>query len=81
MSRLEKKLLHLGYKQDKKNKYVYFKYSGMCNIYAGLNSDMDKFYLCLDDIEAVYTQQELNLLNQAFDIMCKDWKILKECEE
>lgn len=81
MSRLIQKLLHLGYKQDKENKYVYIKYSGMCNIYAGLDSDMKKFYLWLDDVEAIYNQHELNLLNQTFELMCKDWKILKECGE
>ena len=82
MTKLEEKLIELGYEQDIQNQFIYikYKYKNWCHIYAGLNENKTDYYLYLDDIEPICEQRELDSLQQAFNEMQKDLEVLKNVE-
>lgn len=80
MTKLEEKLIDLGYMQDFQNQYIYIKFKGMCNIYAGLSKDKKECHLYLDDIEVINNEKELNILFQEYNIMKQDLEELKQCQ-
>lgn len=81
MTKLEQKLIELGYELN--GEYNYY------NVYRKRISSNDLFVevyhnLSLDyciDVGYVYSQQDINDLQQAFNVMQKDLEILKECEK
>ena len=78
MTKLEAKLIELGYEQDLQNQYIYikYKYNNWCLIYVGLNESKTDCYIYIDDIEPICEQRELDSLQQAFNEMQKDLEVL-----
>ena len=78
MTKLEQKLIQLGYVSDRfptiYSKKKLLKYEINFSIGYGIECYMETFML-------VRTQQDLDELQQAFNEMQKDLEILKECEE
>ena len=83
MTKLEKKLIELGYLYIKHNDYFKKKYSRF--IYISIELDKDK--LKVNDYGVDYKtdyfkkQEQLDNLQQAFDIMQKDLEELKKCQD
>lgn len=77
MSRLEEKLEELGYTQSCRTIYLYFKSTKICSIYVYLNSDRTKCDSQLERIGNIHYQEQLNDLQQAFNIMKEDLEELK----
>lgn len=80
MTKLEEKLIELGYEQDIQNQFIYikYKYNNWCLIYAGLNKSKTDYYLYLDNIEPICEQRELDILQLAFNEMQKDLEVLED---
>ena len=82
MTKLEQKLIELGYEQGVTLKHLYLKNIDNARILLWLNkshTNITKDSGVLKN-ESIYvrTQQDIDNLQQAFDVMQKD---LKECEE
>lgn len=84
MTKLEEKLIELGYKQDLTLKHLYFKNINNTRILLWLNksrTNITKDSGVLKN-ESIYVreQQDIDNLQQAVDTMEKDLEILKEYE-
>ena len=88
MSRLEEKLIELGYefshyevftRQNAYKKHIGDIDCAVIMIYTNKDIDKIKSYYAINGI--VQSQIHINNLQQAFDVMKKDLEILKECEE
>ena len=85
MTKLEEKLIELGYKP-----YEYFMlihsfikiYNDKWNVIIETGMDKTHVIECYVDLDgtAIYTQQDIDNLQQAFDEMQKDLEILKGVE-
>lgn len=78
--RLEEKLEELGYTEDCQTVYIYFKHTKICTIYAYLNKDRTQCDLQLEKIDDISNQEQINDLQQAFNIMKNDKEELKKYE-
>ena len=81
MTKLEKKLKELGYKQNLLMSYLYYKDMNICMIYADLNKDRTQCELQLDSIEPINNKEELNSLFKAYNTMQKDLEELKKMKK
>lgn len=89
MSRLEEKLIELGYEFDHYEVFTrqnsYRKVIGDINNCAGIfiytNKNINKIESYYSINGTVTSQIHIDNLQQAFDVMQKDLEILKECEE
>lgn len=77
MSKLEEKLIELGYKEFVEEWYIKRIDNAEIHIYIG----MKKIASDIDYKKLISTQQDLDNLQQAFDIMQKDLEELKKYEE
>lgn len=88
MSKLEQKLIELGYKTvNKENCKLYFKLFKCwvkINIYINLNENRVYYHNC-EPFFPIENKKDLKVIlktiKQAFNEMQKDLAILKECEE
>ena len=83
MGKLEQKLIQLGYTEGIfQNRYIkYYQQTDNC-ILVQLYSDRKKVKnSSLHCGMALYKQKDIETLQQAFNEMQKDLKIIKECEE
>lgn len=80
MTKLEEKLIELGYK------YVYNSYIKNVNgVYIWVEPWDEKFskihkMFVYDHIQYIKQQNHLDMLQQAFDVMKKDLEELKQCQ-
>lgn len=85
MTKLEQKLLELGYVYQ--NDFTYYKWIEFegafppIEINAWLNIKQKKCKLVVLPNKAIGTQEQLDNLQQAFNEMQKDLEILKGCED
>ena len=81
MTKLEEKLVELGYKPYYR---CYEKIVGKISIFVEpfdeLFTKIHKMYV-YDDTQYIKRQEQIDNLQQAFNEMQKDLEILKECEE
>ena len=80
MTKLEDKLIDLGYMQDFQNQYIYYKQFNVCDIVASLSFDKKECRLSLSNIEDLENEKDLEELKQAFNIMKKDEEELRKYE-
>ena len=92
MTKLEEKLIELGYKRTSANKVTnldingfhpfYYKYIGKCCLSITINKDMKITNYFIDSSSRFFNnQQDINELQQAFNQLQKDLEVLKEYEE
>ena len=83
MTKLEKKLIELGY--EKYHKYAYKKDFGLkFSIWIVLkanNLNILNNWVSVGAFYPIRTQQDIDDLQQAFNVMQKDLEVLKEYEE
>lgn len=83
MTKLEQKLIELGYKEIECINCFGKKHSRFISIFIELNKDKSK----VNDYDVEYTtyrfkkQDQIDNLQQAFNELQRDLEILKECEE
>ena len=77
MTKLEQKLIELGYSQEKYNGIIYFKYVDRC--YLFINSHNLKKYGVECPMMTYTEQRHIDNLQQAFNQLQFDLKELKEC--
>ena len=77
MTKLEQKLLELGYSQE--DEVIYFKYVNRC--YLFINSHNLKKYGVECPMMTYTKQRHIDNLQQAFNQLQSDLKELKECEQ
>ena len=78
MTKLEEKLIELGYEKEEYLDFIYFRYIN--NFYIFINSRNLKKY-GVECPMMIYTKQkDINNLQQAFDVMQKDLEVLKQCQ-
>ena len=79
MTKLEEKLIELGYNETYHNYYrkKYFRF-----VFITLELKNDKiFFKSVSDLNNCFTtQQDIDILQKAFDIMQKDLEVLREYE-
>ena len=81
MTKLEEKLIELGYEQDIQNQFIYIKFKRMCDIWAYLNEPKNRVDLELHCINPLDEQQmKLDILIEEYNEMKKDLEVLKEYE-
>ena len=77
MTKLEEKLIELGYIKREYSKVQYFK-----SIYGGIihldTTDLVSTYV--EPKYIIHSQQHIDNLQQAFNEMQKDLEVLKECQ-
>lgn len=82
MTKLEKKLLKLGYEKSEDNMLLYFKYytTYMIKIFLakGYKEIVDNCILCVKHIDS---QDDINSLQIAFKIMERELEVLKQCQD
>ena len=78
MTKLEKKLIELGYEQD--SKYMYSKNLDRCYILITIYGNLVVNY-GLSSTDFFRDNDDINNLQQAFDIMQKDLEELKKCQD
>lgn len=74
MTKLEKKLIELGYFKNKSKKFNYGKFVNDIPIFIILGNGLD---YCIP----MFPDANDDDIKLAIEIARKDWKILKECEE
>lgn len=82
MTKLEEKILELGYFKDKNYSFIYKKieFSNILKIYTECE---DKNILCGGSIEPLYdfhNQYDIDYLQQAFNILQHDLEVLRQCQ-
>ena len=82
MTKLEEKLIKLGYEKSEDNMLLYFKYytTYMIKIFLakGYKKIVDNCILCVKHIDS---QDDINSLQIAFDIMEKEVEVLRNVED
>lgn len=78
MSRLEEKLIELGYESD--SKYMYCKNLDRCYILIIIYENMIINY-GVSSTDFICHNEDIDNLQLAFNEMQKDLAVLKECEE
>ena len=90
MTKLEQKLIELGYEKDKQEysdnviyKTTFVKYFKYCCIHVEIyNIVNNNYHFCIETFAKAFAFQEfIDNLQQAFNTMQNDLEILKECEE
>ena len=69
MTKLEQKLIELGYMQDWQNQYIYWKQFNVCDIIAGLTQNKKECWLRLTNIKDLENEKDIEELQQVFNIM------------
>ena len=80
MTKLEEKLIDLGYMQDFQNQYIYRKQFNVCDIIAGLTQDKKECWLRLTNIDDIETKKDMKELKKVFNVMQQDLEILRKYE-
>ena len=85
MTKLEQKLIELGYKQSLEFPFKYYKWVGNAikriQIDNGNRINYKHSYIQYAHNRRIKTQQDIDNLQQAFNELQKDLGILKECEK
>ena len=82
MTKLEEKLIELGYEQDLQNQFIYIKFKRMCDIYAYLNKPKNQVDLELNNINPLDEQRiKLDILIEEYNELQKDLEMLREYEQ
>lgn len=83
MTKLEEKLIELGYKYVESIECYGKKYSRFISIFIELNKDKSK----VNDYDVEYTtyrfkkQEQIDVLQQAYNEMQNDLEVFNECEK
>ena len=82
MTKLEEKLIELGYVEDKCYSNVYKKIENKNIFIIRLNyKNRNKIdYICIENAYYIETQQDIDHLQQAFNQLQNDLEVLKEYE-
>ena len=77
MTKLEKKLIELGYKRNKLIPFEYFKRYKKCTASILINGGLVGFLNLKYKISVINSQQDIDDLQQAFNELQKDLEVLK----
>lgn len=78
MTKLEQKLIELRYKKREYSKVQYFKRVNGGIIHLD-TTDLDSTYV--EPVYIIHSQQEINVLQQAFNEMQKDLEVLRNVKD
>lgn len=80
MTKLEQKLIELGYKQDKLIPFTYNKKFKNIPLII-INNGGLAGVVNISRFKTITTQEEIDNLQQAFNEMQKDLEVLKQCQD